>query len=129
MGNFFTLHFWFNMNSSSLVSWASKGLIVFLIVLLGLYFFANLKKEKGVFELPGFFWKKIKNYALANFLIGLFLFFFTYEEISFFSARFWFLIWLTILIVWPVKLYEKVKKRKEVKELHKQKEEYQKYIP
>ena len=33
-------------------------------------------------------------------ILGMFWFFFTFEEIYLFGARFWFLVWLLICIVW-----------------------------
>ena len=62
--------------------------------------------------------------------LGLLWFFFAYEQIYFFGARFWFLVWLLGLIAWIVWIVRYVKvKIPELKEMGAVKKEVNKYIP
>ncbi len=44
------------------------------------------------------------NMTFAFGLLGFVIYFFTFEEIQFFGARFWFLIWLVALVIMIVRL-------------------------
>lgn len=50
------------------------------------------------------------NLAFAFGLVGFLIYFFTFEEIEFFGARFWFLVWLGALVVGVVRLVRYAKK-------------------
>lgn len=50
------------------------------------------------------------NLAFVYGLVGFVIYFFTFEEIEFFGARFWFLVWFIALIISIVRLVRYVKK-------------------
>ncbi|RMD50460.1 hypothetical protein D6827_03980 [Candidatus Parcubacteria bacterium] len=62
--------------------------------------------------------------------LGMLWFFFTYEEIYFFGARFWFLVWLIMLLVWIFGLYRYAKITiPELKNQNLAKAQADKYLP
>jgi len=125
--NLFTLKYWFGMNAGSLEPVAQKAFVVFLLLLLALVVYAKFKKmEKGIYFR---IWTKLDSFAVTNLIIGLFLLFFTYEEVVFLSMRFWFLLWMASMIFWLQSVYKEFKIIPELREKRKQTEEFKKYIP
>lgn len=125
--NLFTLKYWFSMNAGSLAPMAQKAFIVFLVLLLGLAVYSKFKKkDKGIYFR---IWNKLTSFGTTNLVIGLFLLFFTYEEVIFLSMRFWFLLWLASMIFWLQLIHKESKKIPEIREKRKQEEEFKKYIP
>lgn len=115
------------MNAGSLAPIAQKAFIVFLVLLLGLAIYSKFKKkEKGIYFR---IWNKLTSFGTTNLIIGLFLLFFTYEEVIFLSMRFWFLLWLASMIFWLQLIHKESKKIPEIREKRKQEEEFKKYIP
>jgi amino acid transporter len=63
-------------------------------------------------------------------VIGLVLLFFSYEQIRFFGARFWYLLWLLIVLVWAAFIIHhlvRVLPKKRALEIARQEKE--KYLP
>jgi nitrate/nitrite transporter NarK len=119
--------FWFNLRPGSMAqiySYSLMGLIIFLIIAAVILFIAKRKK--------GFYKKSLENFynfSLTNALFGALLLFFNYELVPFFSARFWFLIWLVVAVIW---LYYTIKALKKVAIRKKQNietDEIKKYLP
>ena len=125
--NFFTLNYWFSMTAGSLQKNAQIGFVFFLIILLGIFIYSFLrKKNKGIYLK---IWTKLASFGFTNLIIGLFLLFFTYENVPFLSMRFWFLLWLTGMAFWLNLIYKECKIIPQIKEKRKQEEEFKKYIP
>lgn len=128
MSNFFTPSYWFNMNPGSL---DTKFLIAFAIFLLVLFvmIFALMVMKKTQ---SGAFFKvydRLQGFAIGNFIIGLFLLFFTSQLVPVLSSRFWFLLWLIGMGVWLWFISQHVVKIPEMKKKREEEEEFQKYIP
>jgi uncharacterized membrane protein SirB2 len=127
MTNLLSWFFWFNLRPPSLlpifnnifIAWL---LILLLIAVLSIYF----KKKKKIYKS---FWKNLYNLSATNLIIGLFLFFFNYQQAPFLSARFWLIIWGLIIIIWLFFIIKNLKKiPKKRKEIEAEKE-FNKYLP
>jgi hypothetical protein len=85
-----------------------------------------LKKKRGIYR--GFI-KKIYNFSFTNFIIGVIILFFNYENVPFFSSRLIIGLWILGIIFWIIlilKTLKEIPKRK--KDLLAQKE-LKKYLP
>ena len=95
------LSFWFSLSPIGLSPVFERGLFFLfaIFIILGSLsrMFARQRKEDYLM---------VKAYRFAGQLfltmgiLGMFWFFFTYEEIYLFGARFWFLVWLIVSIAW-----------------------------
>jgi len=119
--------FWFNLRPGSLGSTPRNifiGLILALIIFAVLLFIA--KKKKGSFKN---LFASLYNFCISNAFIGLLILFFNYEIIPFFSAHFWFLLWLIIAIWWMFNILKKLKKISIQKKQKTEVDEIKKYLP
>lgn len=118
MTNLLTLKYWFSVNPGALNDLGFRFLLAFSIFLfiLGLITLF-LKRKKSLYR--GIF-NRIYDFSVANFFIALLFIFFHYENIPFFTARFWLLVWLIGLLVWVVFIVKRLnkipEKRKELEE-------------
>lgn len=127
MQNLLTIKYWFSVNPGPLVTLgfqALLALVIFFFILGLVVFFFKKKKSlyRGVFN-------SLYDLAIANFFIGLLFIFFHYENIPFFTARFWLLIWMAGLLTWIVFI---VKKLRLIPERRKElilEQEKKKYLP
>lgn len=127
MSTLLNLSFWFNLRPGSMGSLPKNifiGLIISLVVLAVLFFIA--KRKKGLFK---HFYSNLYDFCLANAFIGLLLLFFNYEIVPFFSAHFWFLIWLLVVIFWLINILKKLKKISLRKKQQAGVDEIKKYLP
>lgn len=122
-----SLPFWFNLRPGSMPANYRNvliGIVIFLIISAVIFFI--LKKRKG-------FYKKvlinIYDFSISNAFIALLLLFFNYELVPFFSARFWFLIWLITSIIWLFYILKALKKIPEKIKKSEVKDEIKKYLP
>ncbi len=104
MGNLLSFRFWFNASflpllplwnvifMATLILFASAG-VVFLVLKI---------KAKSKRKL----WSEIFDFTLANTVIGLILLFVYFEEVRFFSARVWFLLWFVEILAWAYKVFK-----------------------
>jgi amino acid transporter len=128
MTNLLNYKYWLNLRPDSLAGSVQKYFII--LVVLFLFFtlvFAFLKsKNKNLYSRV---LRKLYTFFLTNFIVSLFLLFFTYEMVPFLSSRFWFLLWAAGIIFWLyfiIKEFINIPKIKQ--ELEKEKE-FKKYIP
>ena len=126
---FITLKYWFNLNPGSLIPWAHKGLILFIILLFGASIYIKYCNKNKTLNLPKLTLNKLSSFFITNGIIGLVLLFLTYERISFFSSRFWFLFWGAGIVFYLYHLDKKIKCNKQKKEQYKKEAEKKKYIP
>lgn len=68
-------------------------------------------------------------FSLANFLIGLFLFFFRFEGLAFMTARYWLVLWFLSMAYWLYSIWKKYKNIPQKRENNQRLEEYLKYLP
>ncbi|MBD3247740.1 hypothetical protein GF382_00425 [Candidatus Falkowbacteria bacterium] len=128
MNNIFSLSFWFDLRPGKLIAAYQNilvGLVIIMAVVAVVSFILKRNKKNLYFKL----WEKAFSFAFTNTFIGLLLFFFNYEMIPFFSARFWYPLWLAGMITWLVfivKFFESLpQKKKQIEE----EKAYKKYIP
>ncbi|MDI3496166.1 MAG: hypothetical protein PWQ35_187 [Patescibacteria group bacterium] len=127
MTNFLTIKYWFSVNPGSLVSLGFNLLLALTLALflLGIITII-LKRKKGIYR--GVF-NSFYDFSVANFILGLLFLFFHYENIPFFTARFWLALWFIGIVIWLYFIFKKIKKIPEKrKELEAEKEK-RKYLP
>lgn len=131
MTNLLSLSFWFKMNPGALMT-ISRNALIFLILcflFLTIFFYFKQKTTGKSKQFILVVWRGLYNLSLVNMFFALFLFFFCYQQISFFSSRFWFLVWGIEVIVWLFfifKIYKGIPLKIAQAESS---EKYQKYIP
>lgn len=127
MKNLFTWKYWFTVNPEPLTALAFKLLLVVMIVLIiGAIITAIYKSRSSVYRGA---LKKIYNFSASNFIVGLVILFFHYENVPFFTARIWLGVWLLEMIIWKFFIFKDLKdipKKKKARELEK---EMKKYLP
>lgn len=63
-------------------------------------------------------------------LTGSILYFFSYERIRFFGARFWYIVWLAALVYWVYRIVRFVREEvPEKRKIEQAKEAHKKYFP
>lgn len=125
MNNLFTWKYWLTVNPGQMTQLGLMVLAVivavFLIASVILFF---LKKKSSLYR--GIF-KQLYNLTVSNFVIGLFVLFFNYENIPFFAARFWIILWLISVLVWLYFILRKLKEiplKKKALEIEREKKKY-----
>lgn len=127
MKNLLTWQYWFSVNPAPLIS---LGLIILAglvaLMLLSAIVFFLLKRKASLYR--GII-KRLYNFSAANFIIGLIILFFNYENIPFFSARFWIGLWLISLATWLYFILIKIKSIPAKKQALAVELEKKKYLP
>lgn len=127
MTNLLTWRFWFTLRPEALVPSSQKMFIGFLIICAILaVILALVKRRGGIYR--GFF-NRLYSFFISNAFIGFILFFFNYEMVPFFSARFWIGIWVITMIVWLVFVFKRLKSIPLHKKQQEQEKELKKYLP
>ncbi|MCK5416014.1 hypothetical protein KAI92_01135 [Candidatus Parcubacteria bacterium] len=126
--NIFKLDYWTNFRPGSLEPRMQLYFILFILILaifviLSIYL-SQIKK--GSYSK---IWRRLHFFTVTNFVISLLLLFFTYENIRFFSARFWFVLWVIGMIFWLILIYKQSKQIPKLREKRKKDEEFKKYLP
>jgi hypothetical protein len=127
MKNLLTWKYWFTVNPEPFTALAFKVLIAFIILLLiAAAISAILKRRSGLYRGA---LKRIYNLSATNFVIGLIILFFNYENVPFLSSRMWLGFWLLEIIIWKLFIIKNLKEiPKKKKELEAAKE-LKKYLP
>lgn len=127
MTNLLTWNFWFSLNPDPLTPLNEKIFIGIIIAFIALtIFILIIKRNGGIYR--GFL-NRLYNFYLGNSVIGLILFFFNYELVPFFSARFWLALWFIIMITWFGFILKKLKVIPIAKKEQEQAKEMKKYLP
>lgn len=127
MKNLLTWEYWFTLRPEALNQLANRLFLAALIILfVSCFIFGWLKKKSSLYR--GLV-KKLYNFAVGNTVIGLLLFFFNYESAIFFSARFWLLLWLILIISWLVIILKDLKKIPAKKKQISAEQTFKKYLP
>ena len=127
MKKFLHFTYWFNYYALPFgrTSWLIfAGLIICLFI--AALIFNRLKQRSHL--LTGM-WTKLFDWSITNGLIGLFLFFFNYEQAHFFADRFWLLAWLLVMFVWLIMILSHLKRLPKIKKEIAAQELYRKYLP
>jgi hypothetical protein len=127
MSIFLNPNYWFNLSPEPLIHWAYRTFEATIIILLVVtIILALIKRNGGLYR--GLL-NRLYNFSLANTLIGLFIFFFNYEMIPFFTARFWFALWAIEMLVSLIFIIKKLKFISKKKENLAKDQELKKYLP
>ena len=124
--NLLSFDFWFNFRPEPLTTTFKIVLLVWLTLLLVLFLVIKIRQKQGKINK---FWLRLATFSLTSFILGLVLLALSQEMIPFFSAKFWFLLWIAIMVAWLVVIVLKLKSSKNKKESAAKKLEYQKYLP
>jgi len=127
MGDLLTLHFWFNYYYIPLSGRAKIVLLVLaLILVVGMIVMFFLKKKNDLYSKLR---RSLFNFFLANTIIAVFLAFFIYEEVPFFSSHFWFLLVLAEMVIWFWTLFKAFRKFPDIKKRIAEQKSFNKYLP
>jgi hypothetical protein len=107
-----TLSFWFNTNPPPFIAPIMIGLGILLIIILGAgivekWFAYNKRSNPPLHRILS----RLGRAEIAIALIGLFLYFVSYEQTPVASARFWWLILFVAAVVWKVYIVRDITKR------------------
>ena len=127
MNNLLTLSFWFNLRPPAMLDVFNYSFIavLFLFLFLSILSF-YYKKRKKIYKS---FWLKFYDFSASNLIIGLFLWFFSWQEVPFLSARFWLIIWALLIILWFIFIYKHLKKIPIKLQKIEEEQKFNKYIP
>lgn len=127
MRNLLTFNYWFDLSPSSFIYVAQVIFVAFLLLLfVAGIFFMIYKRKKGQYKVLS---EKLYEFSFVNLFIGFLLFFFDNQGVRFFSARFWFLAWIAIMIYWLINILKKFGKIIIKREERKKQEQFKKYLP
>lgn len=127
MSTLFTPAFWFNLRPGSMGSTPRNIFLGFIaILIIGAICSFIAKRKKSPYRS---FFANLYNFSISNVIISLMLLFFNYEIVPFFSAYFWYLIWVLVIICWLIGIILKVKKIMLKKKDQVEVDEIKKYLP
>jgi len=104
MGNLLTFNFWFNYYFVPLMPFWLYVFIAVVILfaaasIVFLFLKIKAKKKKKL-------WSELFDFSLSNLIVGSILLFVYYEEVRFFSARIWLVLWSAEILFWSFKLFK-----------------------
>lgn len=127
MNNILTFEYWFNLRPQPFLPFAQKGFIGLIILLAAVaLLIAIFKNRAGVYR--GVL-NRLYSFCFGNAIIGLLLFFFDYESVPFFAARFWIALWGLAMLAWLFFILRKFKRLPVNREELEKEKERQKYLP
>lgn len=126
MTNIFNIHFWLNLRPDNLSHNSIMIMGTFIVLMTALFIFLKINKDRGY---NNKMWLSISDFAFTNVFLACLLIFFTQEYVPFFSARFWFIIWLAEIVLWLVLIFKKKKKAKISQEQAEKEKLLKKYLP
>lgn len=106
MNSLLSLLFWFDLTPVSFSPVFEKlffFLFAFFILLASVSKIIARQKKGDRFTVSSY--KRLSTMFTTLGILGMLWFFFSFEEVYFFGARFWFLLWLAGFIVWVGFLY------------------------
>ncbi len=127
MENLLSWSFWFNLRPPAMLPLFNYLFIAILIIFLILAIVAVIIKNRH--KLYRSFWKKFYSFSAINLMIGLLLFFFSYQRAPFLSARFWLAIWGISAIIWLIFLLLEIKKIPLKRQQLEKDQAFRKYLP
>ncbi len=125
-----SVSFWFNFYPGALSPLAAKLLslaVIFFII--GAFVLGSLVKRR----LHKAYWRPIWQHFyylfITNSIVGVFVWFFMYEAVPFFSARFWFLLWALVNLIWFYFIGRAFWRLPQRKREYEKIREFKKYLP
>lgn len=103
--------FWFDLTPVALAPFFERAFfVVFALFIIGGATLRIMGKNSKTDKYQRILVRKAARIAMSFGILGFVIYFFTFEEIQFFGARFWFLLWLVGLVVAVVRLVRFYKK-------------------
>lgn len=130
--NIFTLPFWFELQQTALVPQYNRAFFLIFAGMLVLSTIVRIVRRKwqkrDKYLARGF--DRFANLLFAQGIFGLVLLWFNYEELYLLGARFWFLIWAILGLIWFGSIVRYiVKTAPELREKAEARGEVNKYLP
>lgn len=95
--------YWFSLDAANVSTLFGKCLLGFFLLLFLVGIVCRIvvihKSKDRYLKLIG---KRLVTFCVTMGIMGVFLFFFSYEGIQFFGARFWYLLWFIGFVLWAV---------------------------
>ncbi|MEI7497988.1 MAG: hypothetical protein WCK11_01740 [Candidatus Falkowbacteria bacterium] len=129
MGNWITLNFWFNSRPGELLGVSRVAVIISILTLVGVAIYSWWRNRQEPKNYYARIFSRLIICATTNAVIGLVLFFFSWQMIVVLSARFWYIIWLAGVALWVWLIYKDAKKIPTLRRAAEEKKEFKKYIP
>jgi preprotein translocase subunit SecG len=128
--NFFDLSYWLTFSPPS-VGGTSGNIIfgffvLFFVLGIAVRIVANNRTEDRHLKTIA---NRLAGWFITMGLLGIMLYFFSFERIRFFGAKFWYVVWFIIAAIWFSYLLKAFKKVPEIKEQAVQNKEKYKYFP
>lgn len=103
--------FWFDLTPVSLAPFFERlFFVVFALLIIGGATLRIIGKNNTMDKYQRILVQKAARIAMSFGVVGFVIYFFTFEEIQFFGARFWFLLWFIGLVIAVVRLVRYYKK-------------------
>lgn len=95
--------YWFSLQASELMPSVKLALVVIFAALFVIGLLARVASKKWYTDM---FWaeggKRVSSMGLWMGVIGLIIVACTHELVYFFGARFWYLVWLVVAMIWSI---------------------------
>mgnify|MGYP001600593951 FL=1 len=102
------------------------AMIIVLILFTIIFGYMKILKKKGLYSKM---WDQLYYFSFINCVIGLILMFLNYEMVPFLTARFWYLLWFVVLVVWLFCIIKNAMKIPKKRQQLEKEREFNKYIP
>lgn len=128
--NFFDPSYWLTFSPPSVGGTSGNMIFGFFILffVLGIVvrIVANNRTEDRYLKIIA---NRLAAWFITMGLLGVMLYFFSFEGINFFGAKFWYIVWVIITLIWFSYLFKVFKKIPEIKDKAVQNREKYKYFP
>ena len=103
--------FWFSPEVLNVESWGGRIiLMVFVILFLAGLVLRVMAKQKKEDRHLSLILKKVVSFLVTMGLLGLILYFFSFENVRVLGSRFWYVFWMIGFVVWLVFIISFIKK-------------------
>lgn len=126
-----SFQYWFGTGVLPFAPLVSRGILILMsaLVLTGIAIAIYLKLQKGMDKAIRRVWKRVAALCATQGIIGLLLYGFYYEGIPVLSMRFWYIVWLVILVWWAYDIAVEYRKAKADKIGDAERQKYEKWLP
>lgn len=131
MNTIFSLDFWFRLQPMTMTPIFTRFFFVLFAAFVIFGAIATMVARRKIDDrLLIKAYKKIASMFYTMGWLGLFILFFSYQEIYFFGARFWYLVWLAGFIYWTYTIIQYIKVQiPQIREEQMNRSEINKYLP
>jgi hypothetical protein len=124
-------NYWFGSGIMPFAPIVGRSILILMsgLVLAGLAITMYLKLQKGMDKAIRRVWKRVAALSATMGAIGLLLYGFYYEGIAVLSMRFWYIIWLAILVWWAYDIVMEYRKTKAAQLGDIERQKFEKWLP